>query len=76
MTDYSIDIIKDTSYTIALNEQGPQGIQGERGIHGPEGPVGPKGDIGPANTLTVGSVTKGKEDFDETDIVKGVIANG
>ena len=46
MTDYSIDIIKDTSYTIELNEQGPQGIQGERGIQGPEGPVGPKGDKG------------------------------
>ena len=46
MTDYSIDIIKDTSYTIELNEQGPQGIQGERGIQGPEGPIGPKGDKG------------------------------
>ena len=46
MTDYSIDIIKDTSYTIELNEQGPQGKQGERGIQGPEGPVGPKGDKG------------------------------
>ena len=46
MTDYSIDIIKDTSYTIELNKQGPQGIQGERGIQGPEGPVGPKGDKG------------------------------
>ncbi len=46
MTDYSIDIIKDTSYTIELNEQGPQGIQGERGIQGPQGPVGPKGDKG------------------------------
>ena len=37
MVDYSIDIIKDTSYTIELNEQGPQGIQGERGMQGPEG---------------------------------------
>ena len=46
MVDYSIDIIKDTSYTIELNEQGPQGIQGERGIQGPQGPVGPKGDKG------------------------------
>ena len=46
MVDYSINIIKDTSYTIELNEQGPQGIQGERGIQGPEGPVGPKGDKG------------------------------
>ena len=46
MTDYSIDIIKDTSYTIELNEQGPQGIKGERGIQGPVGPVGPKGDKG------------------------------
>lgn len=46
MADYSIDIIKDTSYTIELNEQGPQGIQGERGVQGPEGPVGPKGDKG------------------------------
>ena len=46
MTDYSIDIIKDTSYTIELNEQGPQGPKGERGIQGPEGPIGPKGDKG------------------------------
>ena len=46
MVDYSIDIIKDTSYTIELNEQGPQGKQGERGMQGPEGPVGPKGDKG------------------------------
>ena len=46
MTDYSIDIIKDTSYTIELNEQGPQGPKGERGIQGPQGPVGPKGDKG------------------------------
>lgn len=46
MTDYSIDIIKDTSYTIELNEQGPQGIQGPKGIQGEVGPVGPKGDIG------------------------------
>ena len=46
MTDYSIDIIKDTSYTIELNEQGPQGPKGEIGIQGPQGPVGPKGDKG------------------------------
>ena len=49
MADYSIDIIKDTSYTIELNEQGPQGIQGpkgEQGEIGPQGPQGLKGDKG------------------------------
>ena len=46
MTDYSIDIIKDTSYTIELNEQGPQGKQGERGIQGEQGPQGEAGPAG------------------------------
>ena len=39
MVDYSIDIIKDTSYTIELNEQGPQGIQGADGAKGADAPT-------------------------------------
>ena len=48
-------------------EQGVQGIQGIQGLQGPQGEVGPKGEqgeagaTGPANTLTIGSVTKGDE---------------
>lgn len=46
-------------------EQGMQGIQGIQGPQGLQGEVGPKGErgetgaTGPANTLTIGSVTKG-----------------
>lgn len=48
-------------------EQGIQGNQGIQGLQGPQGEVGPKGEqgetgaTGPANTLTIGSITKGDE---------------
>lgn len=47
--------------------KGPQGPAGKQGHTGPEGKqgkdgaVGPKGETGPANTLTIGTVTKGSE---------------
>lgn len=41
--------------------QGKQGIQGPQGEQGLQGPQGIQGEVGPANTLTIGTVTKGEE---------------
>lgn len=42
-------------------DRGEQGVQGKQGERGPQGAKGEKGDKGDANTLTIGSVTKGDE---------------
>lgn len=54
MADYNIELINDTTYTINLNEQGPQGATGPRGPQGEQGPQGVKGETG---TVDVGEVT-------------------
>jgi len=62
--EYVIEMINPPEYILELNEQGPQGAQGEMGPQGPQGeigPQGPQGDAGPANTLSIGTVTKGEE---------------
>lgn len=41
--------------------QGPQGVQGTKGDTGAPGPQGIQGEIGPANTISIGTVTKGNE---------------
>lgn len=45
----------------AKGDIGPQGIQGEKGDTGATGPQGEQGKVGPANSLSIGSVTKGNE---------------
>lgn len=54
MADYNIELINDTSYTINLNEQGPQGATGPRGPQGEQGLQGVKGDKGDTATIEVG----------------------
>ena len=44
-----------------VGPQGPQGEKGDKGEKGDQGIQGPQGDTGPANTLSIGSVTKGDE---------------
>lgn len=44
-----------------IGPQGIQGLQGERGEKGEQGERGEQGQTGPANTLTIGSVTKGDD---------------
>lgn len=44
-----------------VGPQGPQGETGPQGIQGPQGVQGIQGEVGPANTLTIGTVTKGDE---------------
>ena len=51
--EYTIELNPIQSYTIELNEQGPQGLRGPTGPQGPQGeqgiqgPKGDKGDTGP-----------------------------
>ena len=72
--DYGKVYLKGTAnwvYAFTLGNlnaiKGPQGPVGKDGPAGPEGKqgkdgaAGPKGDTGPANTLRIGTVTKGEE---------------
>lgn len=44
-----------------VGPQGPRGETGPQGIQGVQGVQGIQGETGPANTLTIGTVTKGDE---------------
>ena len=44
--EYSIEINPQTTFSLELNEQGPQGLTGPQGPIGPQGPKGDKGDKG------------------------------
>lgn len=56
--EYSIEINPQTTFSLELNEQGPQGLTGPQGPIGPQGPKGETGEDGADGFSPIATVSK------------------